>query len=45
MVELLLVKGADVNAKDAKGRTPLRWAAGHDCKDVVELLRRHGGHE
>jgi ankyrin repeat protein len=44
----LLAHGADVNSKDSNGATPL-----HDAligplalrQDVVELLRRHGGHE
>jgi len=41
VVELLLAKGANVNAKDEGGKTPLYKAH----KDVVELLRKHGGHE
>lgn len=50
VVELLLAKGADVNALDkVMSRTPLYWAnigAYRDGarKDVVELLREHGGH-
>jgi ankyrin repeat protein len=43
VAELLLTKGAEVNAKDEDGETPLHWAARHGHKDVVELLRRHGG--
>lgn len=38
VVELLLAKGADVNAN--KGRTPLHSAAGH--KEIMELLLLHG---
>lgn len=48
LVELLLENKAEVNAKDNKGETPLRWAEHNknaDNKDVVELLRQHGGHE
>jgi PBP1b-binding outer membrane lipoprotein LpoB len=40
IVELLIVKGADVNAKDDNGRTPLDWAS---KTDTADLLRKHGG--
>jgi len=40
--ELLLARGADVNAKDRKGRTPLRLAVEYD-RDVGDLLRQRGG--
>ena len=49
MAELLLTNKAEVNAKNNLGVTPLHYAtAGGDnagYKDVVELLRQHGGHE
>jgi ankyrin repeat protein len=45
VVELLLAKGADANAKTNDGKTPLNFAAEHGKKDVIELLRQHGGHE
>lgn len=47
LVELLLAKGADVNAKDDNGVTPLRRAVqgGDQDRDVAEVLRQHGGHE
>jgi ankyrin repeat protein len=44
-VELLLANQADVNAKDKGGWTPLHSAAAYGTKDMVELLRQHGGHE
>lgn len=49
IVKLLLDNKAEVNACDNKGETPLRCAEiafpNVDNKDVVELLRQHGGHE
>ena len=42
IVELLIAKGADVNAKDGDGVTPLDWANDSDYKEVVELLRKNG---
>lgn len=37
-----LQRGADVNAKDEGGRTPLHWAAYGANKDVVECLINSG---
>ena len=39
IIELLIAQGADVNAKDNFGSTPLDWAV-HKSAD---LLRKHGG--
>ena len=36
-MELLLENGADVNAKDTKGKTPMSCAIGKpECVDVIE---------
>ena len=40
-IELLIAKGADVNAKDEDGWTPLDMAA--NDKETADLLREHGG--
>jgi len=41
-VNLLLSKGADVNARDKDGRTPLHWGAWSGRKDVAEVLIAKG---
>ena len=40
VAELLIAKGADVNAKNTVGWTPLDRA---DDKETADLLRKHGG--
>jgi len=51
-VEWLLAHGADVNAKDNDGKTPLGFLSmrsrSHQFyrhQDIADLLRQHGGHE
>lgn len=41
-VELLLEKGADVNAKDLQGQTPLQLAEEQKRTEIAELLRKYG---
>ncbi len=43
IVELLVVNGADVNAKGEKGKTPLDWAIYFKHPETADLLRKHGG--
>ena len=48
IVELLIAKGADVNAKDWEGNTPLDMAVSKEPraegkKEIANLLRKHGG--
>jgi ankyrin repeat protein len=42
VVKLLLKKGADVESKDSRGRTPLSWAAEKGHEEVMELLLEKG---
>jgi len=42
IAELLLSNGADVNAEDNANKTPVGDAT---AQDMIELLRKHGGHE
>jgi ankyrin repeat protein len=44
LAELLLAHGADVNAKTGQKQTPMGLAAQNKLKEMVELLRLHGGH-
>ena len=48
VVELLIAKGADINARGFLGITPLDKAVGNTLNDknnaeVAALLRKHGG--
>jgi ankyrin repeat protein len=43
IAELLIEKGADVNARDDIGYTPLDHTIGHDENEIADLLRKHGG--
>lgn len=42
MVKFLLAKGANVNARDPYGMTPLHKAAAFGCQEIAELLTAHG---
>ena len=43
IVELLIAKGADVNANSDDDGTPLDWAITYNHKETADLLRKHGG--
>ena len=43
VAELLIAKGADVNAKDKTGGTPLNFAIQNWRTEIADLLRKHGG--
>lgn len=42
-VEKIIRDGADVNAKDDNGETPLDWAIELDMDETANMLRRYGG--
>ena len=42
VVELLIAKGADLNAKDMSGDTPLNVATIMREQEIAELLRKNG---
>lgn len=44
-VKLLIEKGADVNAKDKNGNTPLKNALSHGKTEIAEFLREAGAKE
>lgn len=45
IAELLIQKGADVNAKDKEGKTALAQALASGQQEIVEMLRLNGGKE
>ncbi|NYZ77066.1 ankyrin repeat domain-containing protein [Candidatus Micrarchaeota archaeon] len=44
-VKDLCTRGADVNAKDEKGRSALKWAVFTGNKEIEEFLRARGAKE
>ena len=45
VVEVLIAKGADVNAKDRQGRTPSKWAEQRGHTEIADLLHKHEAKE
>ena len=43
IVQLLIAAGADVNARDIQGRTPLEFPIRMRDTEIADLLRKHGG--
>ena len=43
IAELLIAAGADVNAKNKRGSTPLDWAIKRNQLKTADLLRKHSG--
>ena len=45
-IQLLIAKGADINAKDKDGKNALlRFAAKYSSREIIELLQRQGAKE
>jgi ankyrin repeat protein len=44
IIELLIEHGADINAKNNEGRTPVDQMLQNSREDLAEVLRRLGGH-
>jgi len=42
MAKLLIAQGADVNVRDAQGRSALAWAKQGGHEEIVRLLLRNG---
>ena len=42
MIELLIRKGVDINARDRHANTPLTNAMDGEHYDIVNLLEQHG---
>jgi ankyrin repeat protein len=42
VAEFLIASGADVNAKDSEGWTPLHWAANYGHVDIARYLIAQG---
>ena len=45
IAEMLIAKGADVNARNEGGLTPLKFARGRDKDALVKTLLKHGAKE
>ncbi|MGB7131883.1 MAG: ankyrin repeat domain-containing protein, partial [Candidatus Sulfotelmatobacter sp.] len=45
VVRLLIENGANINAADLDGGTPLHWARTHGYQHIEDLLRQHGALE